>query len=108
MTAGRSASASPSSNSLAGASKEKPNSAPEENAATPVQVARVDAPGDITAEELYAVLRSALTRCGLWSEQTNKAQLLGLLATCVSVMRDRGWFVRAPGTPPHHRPIDPR
>ncbi len=98
-------SASPASQSLAGTSLEKLHDAPKSNAATPDQVARVDAPGDITATELFAVLRDALTRCGLWAEQANKAQLLGLIATCVSVMRTRGWTVLPPG---HHRPVEPR
>jgi hypothetical protein len=67
---------------------------------------RVDAPGDITASELYEVLLVALERCGHGESSLSKAVsdsakarkgfLLGLLATCVSVMRERGWSVVPP------------
>lgn len=64
-----------------------------------------DAPADITATELFDVLTEALERCGCLT-RVFQGQQLGILATCISVMRARGWTVRPPSV--LHVPIEPR
>lgn len=109
MSAASRANVSPPKESLAGTSEGKQNGT-NETRVPPGNLAHVDAPSDITATELFDVATEALRRCGLWPRnldpsQRTRAQTLGLLATFVTVMRDRGWTVLPPG---HHRPIDPR
>jgi hypothetical protein len=110
MTAPR-AKVLPTRETLAGDSYEQ-GSTPTEQRATPHSVAAIEAPHDITASELFDVVTGALHRCGyataLGAVPATRAAILGLLATCVHVMRERGWTVLPPLPPGHHRPIDPR
>lgn len=68
----------------------------------PVRAA--DVPHDVTAEELHAVVDDAL-RLFEPSRYKRGYVWLSFAATCISVMRRRGWTVLPPG---HHTPIDPR
>jgi hypothetical protein len=55
----------------------------------------------IRVRELVDVVQEAARRNGTTAE----ARELGLLATCISVMRARGWTIKPPGG---HEPIEPK